>query len=48
MMNFVGLPTCEAAVTEPSGRWFEPIDVDRLQPANLYQAQLAKRLKTHQ
>lgn len=45
LMNLVGLPSSEAAVTEPSGRWFEPIDIDRLQPADLYQAQLAKRLK---
>lgn len=45
LMNLVGLPSSEPAVTELSDRWFEPIDVDRLQPVDLYQAQLAKRLK---
>ncbi len=45
MMNLVGLPSSDAAVTETSGRWFEPLAVERLQPADLYQAQLAKRLQ---
>jgi len=48
LMNLVGLPSSDTAVTEPTGRWFEPIDVDRLQPVDLYQAQLAKRLKSAQ
>ena len=45
-MNLVGLPSNDPAVTDPTGRWFEPTDADRLEPANLYQAQLARRLKT--
>lgn len=53
LMNLVGLPSNESAATEraaetPPGRWFEPIDPRRLQPANLYEAQLARRLKAEQ
>ncbi len=48
LMNLVGLPSSDPAVTDLTGRWFEPTDADRLEPANLYQAQLANRLKTKQ
>ena len=48
LMNLVGLTSSDPALTEPTGRWFEPIDVDGLQPADLYQAQLARRLKVPQ
>jgi hypothetical protein len=44
LMNLVGLPAEEPAVTEPRGRWFEPLDPEHLQPRNLYQSQLARRL----
>ena len=47
-MNLVGLPSNAAAVTEPTGRWFEPMNAKRLEPDNLYEAQLAKRLKMAQ
>ena len=43
-MNLVGLPSSDAIVTESTGRWFEPIAADRLGPANLYEAQLARLL----
>jgi hypothetical protein len=46
LMNLVGLPSSDAAVTDLTGRWFEPLEAGRLQPANLYRAQLARRLKT--
>ena len=45
LMNLVGLLSSDPPVTEPTGRWFEPLDPNRLQPANLYEAQLARRLK---
>jgi hypothetical protein len=43
-MNLVGLPGAPPAVTDPSGRWFEPQEVTEIQPRNLYTAQLARRL----
>ncbi|MCP4509040.1 MAG: hypothetical protein GY826_21920, partial [Fuerstiella sp.] len=48
LMNLVGLPSSDTATTAPTGRWFEPIAADRLEPANLYEAQLSRRLKTAQ
>ena len=45
LMNLVGLLSSDPPDTEPTGRWFEPLDPQRLQPANLYEAQLTKRLK---
>lgn len=45
LMNLVGLLSSDPSVLEPTGRWFEPLDPKRLQPANLYEAQLARRLK---
>jgi hypothetical protein len=47
-MNLVGLSSNDAAITEPTGRWFEPIGDGQFEPANLHQAQLARRLKTAQ
>lgn len=46
LMNLVGVNSNARAVTTESGRWFEPIDPNRLQPANLYDAQLARRFGT--
>ncbi|HQZ67120.1 MAG TPA: hypothetical protein PLY87_18640, partial [Planctomycetaceae bacterium] len=46
LMNMVGLSSSADAVTDPTGRWFEPLNNRQLAPANLYQAQLAKRRKT--
>lgn len=45
MMNIVGVHSQQKAVTDVNGRWFEPIDPLELVPANLYQAQLQKRLQ---
>ena len=45
-MNMVGLSSSAVAVTDPTGRWFESLNNRQLAPANLYQAQLAKRRKT--
>jgi hypothetical protein len=45
MMNLVGLRADQGAVTDPAGRWFEPIDPAELTPRNLYEAQLEKRLR---
>ncbi|MCH5378226.1 MAG: hypothetical protein JJ992_30080, partial [Planctomycetes bacterium] len=46
LMNLVGLTSSDPPVTNSSGRWFEPLDPERLQPRNLYDAQLARRLAT--
>ena len=45
-MNMVGLSSIAVAVTDPTGPWFESLNNRQLAPANLYQAQLAKRRKT--
>jgi hypothetical protein len=45
LMNFVGVETREPALLKPDGRWWEPIPPAQLQPQDLYEAQLAKRLK---
>jgi len=45
LMNLVGLLSSDPPVVDSAGRWFEPLDPQRLQPANLYEAQLARRLK---
>jgi hypothetical protein len=47
LMNVVGLPSTDAAVAEPSGKWFEPLNPRRLEPTNLYEAQKARRLGAH-
>ncbi|MCA9047140.1 MAG: hypothetical protein KDA89_00330 [Planctomycetaceae bacterium] len=46
LMNMVGLSSSADAVTDRNGRWFEPLKNRQLTPANLHQAQLAKRMKT--
>ncbi len=43
LMNLVGVESNEPEVLDIDGRWFEPISPQRLQPANLYQAQLSAR-----
>jgi hypothetical protein len=45
-MNLVGLPATQPAVTDPDGRWFEPIDPAQLTPPNLHEAQVERRLAT--
>ena len=44
LMNLVGLESTDAPTLNPEGRWFEPIPPTALQPQNLYEAQLARRL----
>lgn len=44
LMNLVGLQSNGPSETSPTGRWFEAIDPRVLKPANLYQAQLERRL----
>jgi len=44
-MNFVGVRTDVAGVTDLEGRWFEAIPPEALTPRNLHQAQLARRLR---
>jgi hypothetical protein len=44
LMNFVGVQTGRPSVTDRAGRWFESIDPQALQPRNLYEAQLERRL----
>lgn len=45
LMNFVGVQSSEKAQLDIEGRWFEPIAPTQLQPQNIYDAQLARRLK---
>ena len=44
-INVVALPTNPPSVLEPNGRWLEAIAPDQVQPANLYQAMLQRRLR---
>ena len=46
LMNLVGVQSNGKSDTSPAGRWFEAIDPRELKPANLYDAQLARRLGT--
>ena len=43
-MNLVGLATKQPAETSPEGKWFEAIKPAELQPQNLHEAQLRRRL----
>lgn len=43
-MNLVALETRKKSQTEINGRWFEAIPPADIQPANIYQAQLRRRL----
>jgi len=45
-MNLVGVQSNGKSETNSAGRWFEAIDPGVLKPANLYDAQLARRLGT--
>jgi hypothetical protein len=45
LMNLVGLHSSDPSDADPKGRWFEPLNPHRLQPSNLYEAQLARRLR---
>ena len=44
LMNLVGVQSNGQSLTNLDGPWFEAIAPSRLEPANLYQAQLARRL----
>jgi hypothetical protein len=44
LINLVALPTTQPAVTEPTGKWFEPIDPAKVTPRDLHRAQLERRL----
>jgi hypothetical protein len=44
-INLVGVVTQEPSRLDPQGRWLETIAPERLSPPNLYEAQLAARLK---
>ena len=44
-MNLVGVFTDQASVTNSQGKWFEAIPPGQLQPANLHEAQLRRRLE---
>jgi hypothetical protein len=46
LMNLVGLTTRQPATLDPHGKWFEVVAPNRLVPANLYEAQLQRRLET--
>lgn len=43
-MNFVGLKMNAAPETNPEGRWFEHTGTGAVQPANLHEAQVRRRL----
>jgi len=44
LMNFIALSSKDVPVLEPNGRWFEPVSPADIEPKNLYEAQLQKRL----
>ncbi len=46
LMNVVGVHSKERPILKENGPWFEPIDPLKLEPINLYLAQLQRRLKT--
>lgn len=46
-MNLVGLQTHQSSITDPNGKWFEAIPPATLEPQNLYQSQLKRRLKNN-
>jgi len=45
LMNLVGVQTEHPSVLKEGGRWFEAIDPEALEPRNLYQAQLERRMR---
>lgn len=44
-MNLVAVQTEEESVTEENGRWMEAIPSEEIEPANIHEAQLTRRLK---
>jgi hypothetical protein len=44
-LNLVGLTTDTPSQCDPDGQWWEAIPPEDLRPANLYEAQLARRLR---
>jgi hypothetical protein len=46
-MNFIALHTEKNSVTDANGIWFESISPTSIQPTNLHQAQLTKRIAPH-
>jgi hypothetical protein len=46
MMNLVAVQSDDAPILDENGRWFEPIAPAQIEPKNLYEAQLARRLKS--
>ena len=44
MIQIIGVWSKDPAVTDAEGRWFEPITPARLQPRDLYEPQLERRL----
>jgi hypothetical protein len=44
-LNLVAVETKEPSQTDIKGRWFEAISPDKIQPANLHEAQWKKRMK---
>lgn len=45
-MNFVALQTDQPAACDPQGTWFETIHPAAIQPQNIHQAQLQRRLQS--
>jgi hypothetical protein len=46
LMNFVGVQADnQASTVNETGRWFEPIAPQQLQPQNLYEAQRTRRIR---
>lgn len=45
LIHLVGVHSDQPSVTEPNGRWFEVMPPGQLVPADLYEAQLQRRLK---
>jgi hypothetical protein len=46
LMNAVGVFSVDPPARSAAGRWFEPVDPAALRPVNLYEAQLALRLRS--
>ena len=44
-IQVVGVVPRGKPVLDPEGRWFEPVDPEKLEPADLYEAQLHRRLQ---
>ena len=44
LINVVGIPSADAPVKIPDGKWFEPLTPESLVPQDLHAAQLARRL----